>query len=254
MPEITRVPPNGTPTWVDLGTPDHRRAMAFYAAVFGWEFEEGPAETGYYTLCLLRGEPVAALAPNPDPDATAFWWNLYFATDDCDAAVERVTSSGGTVAVPPEDVMDQGRLAIVLDPTGAQFGLWQGKAHIGARIVDEPGSIVWSELATARADAAREFYTAVFDFTLEPMSGFDYTVLRRPDGHPIGGIQGEPSAAATYWSTYFEVEDTDAALARVTEAGGTVVLTAKDTPFGRIAVARDPFGADFTLIRSADRP
>ncbi|MFQ6327770.1 VOC family protein [Nocardia sp. CWNU-33] len=254
MTVITQAPPNGTPTWVDLGIPDHRRAMEFYGAVFGWEFgEEGPPETGNYTMCLVQGKPVAALMKNSDPDATDFWWNMYFATDDCDGAAKRITDAGGQIPMAPMDVMEQGRMAIAVDPAGGQFGLWEARVHIGAQVVNEPGAMVWNELVTAKADAARDFYTAVFDFTLEPMAGFDYTVLHRPDQRPIGGIQGEPSAPKSAWLTYFDVADTDATLQRATAAGATVTLPAQDTPFGRMAGLRDPFGAEFRIIESAQQ-
>jgi len=84
MSEVTTNQPNGTPTWIDLGIPDLDRAMEFYRALFGWEFDVGPAETGHYAMCLLDGKPVAAIMPNPDSSATDFWWNVYLATDDCD--------------------------------------------------------------------------------------------------------------------------------------------------------------------------
>src|SRR5918998_142132 len=120
MSEVTANQPDGTPTWIDLGVPDLERATAFYGAVFGWAFDAGPPEAGGYTQCLLRGRRVAALAAG-DPAATAFWWNVYLATGDCDATVARVTDAGGSVVLAPMDVMDQGRMAIVKDPVGAQF-------------------------------------------------------------------------------------------------------------------------------------
>src|SRR5882757_9971482 len=101
MSEITSPQPTGTPTWIDLGVPDIQRAREFYHDLFGWEYEEGPPETGGYTNCLLRGLPVAAIAPNPDPAATAYWWNMYFAADDCDAIAQRITGAGGTLVMPP---------------------------------------------------------------------------------------------------------------------------------------------------------
>ncbi len=128
MSEVTTNQPLGTPTWVDLGVPDLDRAMEFYGALFGWTFNVGPEETGRYTTCLLRGKPVAAIMPNPDPNASEFWWNVYLATDDCDETARRATAAGGRLLVEPMDVMDQGRMAVVGDPVGAQFGLWQGKA------------------------------------------------------------------------------------------------------------------------------
>jgi uncharacterized protein len=80
---IDSTQPLGTPTWIDLGIPDLDRAMAFYGAVFGWDFEVGPEETGRYTMCRHDGSAVAAIVPNPDPGATDFWWSVYLATDDC---------------------------------------------------------------------------------------------------------------------------------------------------------------------------
>src|SRR4051812_16672004 len=148
MTKVTTNHPNGSPCWIDNGVPDLRRAIDFYTALFGWDIHEGPAEYGGYSMCLVDGSPVAAVAPAQDPDATAFWWNVYFAADDLDATAKLVADNGGTLVVPPMDVMGQGRMAMAQDPSGAQFGLWQGQAHTGAGIVGEPGSMCWSELST----------------------------------------------------------------------------------------------------------
>jgi uncharacterized protein len=250
MSYVTENQPDGTPTWIDLGIPDLDRAMEFYRALFGWEFDVGSAEIGHYTTCLLHGRPVAAIMPNPDPGATAFWWNVYFATHDCDATAKRITEAGGTVLTAPSDVMDQGRMAIARDPAGAQFGLWQGRAHIGAQVVNEPGSLVRNDLVTPTPEPARAFYASVFGFTLdrnEDLPDFDFTFLRRPDGHEIGGIMGLPSAASSTWATTFEVADTDAVVERATAAGGTA-STPEDFLYGRIATVTDPFGAEFSVI------
>jgi uncharacterized protein len=189
MSLITANQPDGTPTWIDLGIPDLDRAMAFYGTVFGWEFDVGPAEFGRYTMCLLRGEPVAAMMPNHEEGATRFWWNVYLATDSCDRTAERIAAAGGTLVIEPMDAMEHGRMAIARDPTGAQFGLWQGRKHVGARIVNEPGSLVRNDLVTPDPGPARAFYTAVFDFTLdgnEDMPDYDFTFLRRPSGRSRG--------------------------------------------------------------------
>jgi predicted enzyme related to lactoylglutathione lyase len=250
MSEVTANQPNGTPTWVDLGIPDLDRAMEFYGALFGWEFDVGPEEAGRYTMCLLRDKRVAAISPEVTPGATDFWWSMYFATDDCDGSVKRVADAGGTVLVAPMDVMDAGRMAIVLDPVGAQFGLWQGRSHIGCQIVNEPNSLIRNDLVTPTPGPARDFYAAVFDFTLdrnEVMSDVDFMFLRRPDGHEIGGITGVPDAPRSRWATMFEVADTDATVRAAVAAGGAVVGSPEDTPYGRMAVITDPFGAEFTV-------
>jgi predicted enzyme related to lactoylglutathione lyase len=249
MSFVTANQPNGTPTWIDLGVPDVDRAMEFYRALFGWEFDVGPVETGHYTMCLLHGRPVAAITPHPDAVATEFWWNVYLATDDCDGTAKRIADSGGTLVQAPMDVMDQGRMAIATDPVGAQFGLWEGHAFIGAQVVNEPGSLLRNDLVTPTPEPARAFYAAVFDFTLDgnpDLPGFDFTFLRRPDGHEVGGIVGDPSAPDSRWGTLFEVADTDAVAAQAVAAGGNASAPS-DMVYGRTAEITDPFGAQFTI-------
>lgn len=242
--------PDGTPTWIDLGIPDLDRAMEFYRTLFGWEFDVGSAETGHYTMCLLQGRPVAALMPNHDPGATEFWWNVYLATADCDRTAARITDAGGTLLTAPMDVMDKGRMAIARDPVGAQFGLWQGRAHIGCEVVNEPNSLVRNDLVTPNAGPVRDFYASVFDFTLdrnEDLPDFDFTFLRRPDGHEVAGIFGVPEAPGSAWGTTFEVADTDAVVQQAIAAGGTS-SEPEDMLYGRFATLSDPFGVEFSVI------
>ena len=239
--------PLGTPTWIDLGVPDLDRALRFYGALFGWEFEIGPEETGRYTMCFLRGRRVAAISAMHDP--ARVFWNVYLATDDCDRSAERARAAGGTLLIEPMDVMDQGRMAIVRDPVGAQFGLWQGRAHTGAQVVNEPGALVRNDLVTPDPGPAREFYAAVFDFSLEgnpQMPQADFTFLRRPDGHEVGGIMGAPGSTSA-WSTTFEVAGTDEAVRRALDAGGSSD-GAQEFLYGRLATITDPFGAEFSII------
>jgi uncharacterized protein len=239
--------PLGTPTWIDLGVPDLDRALTFYGAVFGWEFDVGPEESGRYTMCFLRGRRVAGISAMHDPSRV--FWNVYLATPDCDRTAERAREAGGALLVEPMDVMDRGRMAIVRDPVGAQFGLWEGRAHTGAQMVNEPGALVRNDLVTPDPGPAREFYAAVFDFSLEgnpAMPQADFTFLRRPDGHEVGGIMGAPGSTSA-WSTTFEVAGTDEAVQRALDAGGSSD-GAKDFLYGRLATITDPFGAEFSII------
>lgn len=251
MTRLTANQPDGTPTWIDLGIPDLQAAMRFYGGVFGWTFEVGPAEFGSYTQCLLDGRRVAALMPNPDPDATAFWWNVYLACSDLEATVERARSAGAEVLAGPMEVMTEGSLAMLRDPTGAQFGLWQGRDHIGCELVNEPGTLVRNDLVTGDADAARQFYATVFGFSLDrndDLPDLEFTFLRRPDGHEVGGILGIPGSTTSAWNTTFEVADTDATVARAVELGGQVSSPPDTMVYGRIATLTDPAGAEFSLI------
>jgi uncharacterized protein len=249
MPELDEAQPEGTPTWIDLGIPDLDRAIDFYGAVFGWEFVRGNADNGYYTMCLLRGKPVAALMQNVDADPIGYWWNLYFAVNDCEATASKAKAAGAELLQEPMQAMEYGKMAVLRDPTGGHFALWQAGQHIGAQIVNEPNSMLRNDLVTPRPGPARDFYTEVFGFTLDGDSrieGADFTFLRRPDGHEIGGILGDPSAKKSEWGVLFAVDDVDTAVARIREAGGSA-----DDPFdmeyGRLANARDPFGTPFSV-------
>ena len=250
MSYVTQNQPDGTPTWIDLGIPDLDRAMEFYGALFGWEFEIGPEEYGRYTTCRLDGRRAAALVPNPDPSATEFWWTVYLAADDVATTLARAVAAGGGVVDGPFDIPEQGRGALLRDSVGAQFGIWQGRAHIGCEVVNEPGALVRNDLVTPTPGPARDFYTAVFEFGLdrnEDMPEADFTFLRRPDGHEIGGIFGNPAAPRSMWSTVFEVADTDAAVRRAAETGGKAAEPI-DMLYGRLAMVTDPFGTEFSVI------
>ncbi|MFG2889897.1 VOC family protein [Streptomyces sp. NPDC048248] len=251
MSEVTTNQPYGTPTWIDLGVADLERAKAFYGALFGWTYEERSSATGPFTMCLLRGRRVAAFRPRSaaDPDGES-WWHMYVAAEDCDAAAERITARGGSVLQQPQDVGALCRTAVVEDPVGARFGLWQGRALAGCEFVNEPGTLVRNDLATPDPEPARRFYADTFDFTLDgnkDLPDFDFTFLRRPDGHEIGGVFGDPGAAASRWRTTFEVDGTDEAAERAVAAGGTA-SEPTDAPYGRMADITDPFGTAFGVI------
>ena len=248
MSYVTEPQPDGTPTWIDLGIPDLERAMEFYGAVFGWEFEVGPPEMMRYTICRLDGKAVAALAET-DESSTSYWWQVHFATSDCDASVQRVTEAGGSILMEADDIMDQGRMAIAKDPTGANFGLWQAKAFVGCEVVNEPNALLRNDLVTPNPAPAREFYASVFGFTVDgnpDQPDLDFTFLRRPDGHEIGGIMGVPQAPTSAWGTLFEVADTDETVAKVRAAGGTAG-DPYDMIYGRLGEVKDLFGAEFTV-------
>lgn len=260
MSDVTRNQPYGTPTWIDLdipGAPEGPaadRAREFYGALFGWEYRVEAA--GHGITCLLRGRPVAGFrtaAPAADEERAAGGlprWRMYFATDDCDATARRITEAGGTVTLPPSDIGGLGRAAFAEDPGGSGFGLWQGKDLLGCELVNEPGTLVRNDLSTPAPGPARTFYAAVFDFTLDgnkDLPDFDFTFLRRPDGHEIGGVFGAPDLPAAAWETTFEVADTDAVLARATAAGGSTGAPS-DTPYGRMAQITDPLGTTVHVI------
>jgi predicted enzyme related to lactoylglutathione lyase len=250
MTEMTAYAP-GTPSWVDIGVPDISGAAAFYSALLGWETVDQGEEAGHYTMCELGGKPVAAIGPamNPGPPA----WMTYFTVAECDATAKAIEAAGGTVVVPPMDVMDVGRMAVASDPTGGFFSIWEPRAHIGARIVNEPGTLCWNELNTRDVDAALAFYEQVFG--LEAQRGESYNELKLGD-KVVGGClpmpEMVPAEVPTHWLVYFAVADVDAAKAKAESLGATTVVGPMEAgDVGRFCVLTDPQGATFAVIQLA---
>lgn len=248
MPTRDTAWPNGTPCWVDYGAPDVDAAKRFYADVLGWSFTGGdPAYSGYLT-CLARDREAAAIAPQQDPSDPPRW-TTYFATDNADAAAERITDAGGTVLFPPMDVGPLGRMTVARDPQGQPFGLWQAGQHTGVRIYNEPGALVWNEAAVDDPQAARTFYTAVFGFRFDEIEGMGGYATFATDGESLGGLGPHQAGSAKGWTACFSVASTDGAVAAVEAAGGKVTMAAQDTPYGRFAVVEDPWGAAFSVMQ-----
>jgi uncharacterized protein len=247
----------GTPNWVDLQTADTAAAKAFYGALFGWSFDDMPMpENGVYSMAKIGDSEVAAIAPQtPDMAAAGAGavWNTYLAVDNADDATARVQAAGGQVAMAPFDIPGgAGRMAFVLDPSGAPVAFWQAGTHIGATLVNEPGTVLWNELVTTDLSATA-FYQAVLGMTATAMDMGDtkYTVFQVGDAQVGGAAEPPMPGIPNHWHVYFAVGDADASAAKITELGGEILVPPFDIPVGRIAVARDPQGAMFSIIKSA---
>ena len=240
----------GTPNWVDLSSPDVEATVDFYQALFGWDVVDTGPDMGNYRMCLVQNREVAGIGPAQGPGAPPAW-TTYLAVDDADRTCEAISANGGTVALAPMAVGDQGRMAVALDPTGAAFGLWQAESMIGMSIANEPGAVVWNEQISRDPERARAFYGAVFGYTFTAMAGETYWTLTPPGARAsvggLGSVQGAPDAPP-HWMTYFMVENVDDAVATAEGAGGTAATAAMDTPFGRTAVIVDPIGAMFSVM------
>ncbi len=253
MTERTSYEP-GTPSWVDLSTSDPAAAKEFYGGLFGWEATDAGSleETGGYAMFTLRGKQVAGVGPLMDPNQPQVW-STYISTDDADAAVARARDAGAQVIVEPMDVMDAGRMAMVMHPAGGVVGLWQPARHTGAELVNEPGSLTWNQLHTRDKDGATAFYGAVFGWTQQDFGGIPvFSLGERGIAGMMDMPPGTPDAVPAYWVTIFAVADCDASAAKATELGGTVVSPPSDIPnVGRFALLTDPQGVYFGIIASA---
>lgn len=251
--------PAGTPCWVDLSVPDVAAAVAFYADIVGWTFVDSGPDYGGYHIAQMDDRATAGVGPIMQEGQPAAW-TVYFASDDADATAKLIGENGGSIYAGPMDIPGNGRMVIGADPTGGVFGVWQQTGMIGSAVVDEPGAFVWDDAQLHDVAAGKQFYADVFGFRYAPlgpeageeMGDYElFTVGENADpNRPAGGIGGmmAPPGTPSHWLAYFTVVDVDAAAAAVGEGGGTVVMPPENTPWGRISVVTDPFGAAFGLI------
>jgi uncharacterized protein len=225
-----------------------------------------------------RGE-VAAVRSTPDPAPRTAIWNTYFWVDSADEAASKVRDGGGGVVIEPFDFMDACRMAVFTDPEGAAFCAWEAKQHKGARLVNDPGSLVFNGLNTRDVEGARSFYGSVFGWQTGAIGGGaegwtlpGYGDWLEREHHPdlrrrmaaAGAPEGFEEVVASiipitddrpetpaHWSVTFAVEDADATAAKATELGGTVIVPPFDAPWStstytiRMTVIADPQGATF---------
>lgn len=257
MQEVPRYKP-GTFCWVELGTSDAAAAKNFYTQLFGWEYEDKPmGPEGTYTILKLDGKDVGGLyelmadmkAQGIPPN-----WLSYVAVANADESAEKAKSLGATIINGPFDVSTLGRMAVVQDPTGAVFALWQAIDHQGAGIYNGPNSLCWNELGTTDTQKAGEFYSNLLGWAREefPSGPIEYTMFKNGD-RGAGGmykITPEMGPIPPHWLVYFAVDDCDATVQKASELGAGVMKPADDIPdIGRFAILTDPQGAAFAVIK-----
>ena len=249
MGERERYEP-GTFSWVDLGTDDPEAAKAFYVGLFGWQTRDVPmGAAGPYTMCLLGDGVVAAVYGREHSQGPPAWLS-YVTVADADATVAAARAAGALSAQDPFDVFDAGRMAVLQDPTGAHFAVWQPGTSIGATLVNVPGALCLNQLNTSDPGRAAAFYIDVFGWRIEQVGTepAPYWGIWNGPGLNGGMMALPPDAPASHWLHYFATDDTDASTVRTRELGGRVLVPPMAVPGGRIAVAMDPTGAAFGLL------
>jgi len=273
MPDRDGYPP-GVPCWVDTSQPDPDAAAEFYGGLFGWELQDAmPAGSdAKYLVACIRARDVAAISSPAEAASPMATWNTYVCVASADETTAKAREAGGQVLTEPFDVMDAGRMAVLADPEGAVFCLWEAKEHTGAQVVNEHGSVNFNGLNTRDAEGAKAFYGAVFGWrTLELGPGNAMWTLAGYGDHleelnpgtreqmaNVGGppgfedvvaalntIGGDQPDVPPHWNVTFGVDDADAIAERATELGGDPLVPPTDAPWVRMTVIRDPQGATF---------
>jgi predicted enzyme related to lactoylglutathione lyase len=264
-----RTYPQGVPCWIDTQQPDVEAAASFYGGLFGWTFENAmpPGVPRRYLIAKLHGDDVCAIA---GPGEGVPTWRTYIAVDNADGAVEGLVSAGATVTSEPADHGDDGRAAVLTDPEGIEFRIWQAKHRLGAQVVNEPGAWNFSDIHASDPKAAVAFYEQAFGWqahdlgfaTMIRQPGYgdhleatvDPDIRKRQSGagvsvgfeDAIAWIAPTPADEAPHWHVSFAVADRDQTVAEATKLGAHV-LREDATQWTRTALIRDPQGAEFTV-------
>ena len=244
-------------SYSDLSTTDLDAATTFYTDLFGWKYEDVPMSdepNDIYRMFTKNGHSVCSAAKQRPEQADAGvppMWNVYFTVSDVDLKAKEADAAGGTVHAGPMDVFDAGRMAVLADPAGAFFCLWQPKENIGAQVMNEPNTLDWAEAGSTDVATARDFYGQVLGWTHEEMDmgdGKAYTVFS-VGGENCAGMMESPMPMS-YWSIYFQVEDCKNMTARAQSMGASVMLEPTSAPgVGTFSVLGDPQGAMFGMIQ-----
>jgi predicted enzyme related to lactoylglutathione lyase len=259
----------GVPCWIDTWQPDAEAALRFYTALFGWQAEDTmpPDTPGRHFMCRLRGRDVAAIASRPESAPPVPAWNTYVWVESAQDTAARASEAGGSVVMDPFDALDGGRIAVVADPAGAVFCIWQPGAHRGAQLVNEPGAWAMSALTTPDPDGAKRFYGEVFGWEADTfdLGGAEATLWRVP-GY-VGGEPQQPvprdvvgtmfpmatgaSETPPSWTVDFWVANLDEVIATASDLGATVISGPYDIPGAgmRQAAIADPQGAPLSLTQ-----
>ncbi|MGA8726741.1 MAG: VOC family protein [Acidimicrobiales bacterium] len=255
MPTRTTAP-LGSPCWADLWTSDVEGSRRFYGELFGWESDDPDPQFGGYFIFNLNGVQIAGGMGDMGEDMRANdTWKVYFNTDNIEKTIEAAEANGAQIVSGAMAVADLGVQAVLVDPSGAAHGMWEPKSFQGFTVLNEPGAPSWFELMTRDYEGALSFYRTVYRWetdVVDDSDEFRYTTVRNPDGEgEVAGIMDAsaflPEGVPSNWRVYWEVDDVDAALGTVTGLGGTILMPAQDTPYGRLAQVADPAGAAFNL-------
>lgn len=245
---------NGQPCWMDVSVPDaaaRQELTTFLGTLFGWTFEVGGPETGYYTMAFSDGGPVAAINTS---DEGVGQWILYLATDDIAATAAAITQAGGQVFMGPMQVMDFGSMALALDPTGAAFGVWQPDQFTGFGAFGRFDAPCWFDLQTPDPNAAAAFYSAVFGLTSDDRFGPQTRILSRGDAIHAS-ISPSPGDMPPYWNVIVATSSLQESESRAAAAGGTILMSGMTVPGGTASAFASPgIGAIVTVFDSPEMP
>jgi uncharacterized protein len=244
--------------WFDLMTPDVPAAKRFYAETAGWKTSTWPGSN--YEMWSADEQMLGGVMPLSADElksGTPPRWLGYVSVEDVDTTVQRAQKLGGRVTVPPTDIPDTGRYAILADAQGATFGIYKSN-HPGPLLDPQKvGHFAWAELNTTDWKSAWKFYSELFGWKKTqsitmPEFG-EYFMFGTDPGSPIGGMSDVAiqMKAPAHWLYYLRVKSADETAKAIVPKGGSMMTKPEEVPGGdRVAQCADPQGAMFGIISS----
>ena len=252
---------HGQFVWYELTTPDPEASKRFYQPLAGWSTQ--PFDNDY-SLWTVGGQPLGGifrLGPEQKAQGIPPNWMPYVEVNSVDETARQATSFGGKAVVPPTDIPNTGRFAVLQDPQGATFGVyktasqsnpWDGTPRLG--------KFSWHELMTTDYRAAYDFYRKLFGWDMTGESDMGDLGMYRMyglKGKPYGGMFNRtPDMASVppFWLPYIHVKDVKASTESAKRAGAQVVNGPMEVPGGDwIVVLSDPTGAAIALHQAAPK-
>ncbi|SRR6266496_1479948 len=254
MSHITPKP--GSFCWIELTTTDQAAAKQFYSSLFGWKADDSPmGPDEYYTIFRLDGQDAAAACTlRKEQAGTPPYWGIYMAVESADARAKKAEQLGGKICAPPFDVMEHGRMAVIQDPTGTTFCIWQPMKNKGIGIAGVDGTLCWADLSTSDPATASKFYSGLFGWKIAAGEHDTSGYLHIKNGEDfIGGVQPASmrnSNAPPHWLAYFHTSNCDATAAKAKQLGAKFFVEPMTMEnVGRMAVLADPQGAAFAIFQ-----
>lgn len=243
----------GSFCWVELVTTDLPASKIFYGSLFGWTSTDELLDGVPYSILTVRDREVGgmtALSKEAKRAGASSYWFSYVAVEDAEAIATKAAALGGEAVLGPLQ-MGPANIAVLRDPTGAVFGLWQSLDTAGTFDEGQANAVSLNELTTPDVDRAGRFYATLFGWReLAGQSAAPrYKTFTRGERIVAGMLQGSGPAA---WTVYFSTFDASRTVEKATYLGGRVVVPLREVPsVGRLAVLSDPGGATFAVIELA---
>jgi uncharacterized protein len=245
---------DGMPVWIDAMVAtrqQHDRLRAFYSGLFGWKWDVGGEEMGFYSRATVDGRPVFGLGAIDGAQGHVV---TYFSTSDLATSVATAVGLGGELVVEPNQVMDLGAMALLRDPVGAMHGLWQPGTFAGFGVLYELGAPGWFDHVSSDPARAADYYRQLLDKTLdETQPGM--RILKNADQWFASVSHDQVPRRAAQWNPIYVGGPLAQVRATATSLGATIVLEEMEVPGSAITVVVEPVtSSSITIMRAGEPP